>query len=45
MRYEQDGPWITIERALELLDRRNVEMVRGLVEDETVHASGSDESD
>jgi len=45
VRYEQDGPWITIECALELLDRRNVEMVRGLVEDETVHASGSDKSD
>jgi len=35
VRYEQDGPLDNHRaRALELFDRRNVEMVSGLVEDE-----------
>jgi hypothetical protein len=37
--HEDHCPLVAVERAFELIDRRQVEMVRGLVEDETVHAS------
>ncbi len=43
MGHEQDCPGKAVERELELLDRGHVEMVRGLVEDETVHAPGCEQ--
>ena len=45
MRHEQNRPGINVERALELLDRSNVKVVRGLVEDETVHTASREQSD
>ena len=45
MRHEQHGAAETVERTLELLDRRDVEMVRRLVEHETIHAAGGQEGD
>jgi hypothetical protein len=45
VRDEHDRSLERIERALKLLDRRNVEMVRRLVEDQAVHATGSEERD
>ena len=45
MRYEQNRSGESVERALELLDRSNVKMVRGLVEDETVHAASGEQRD
>ena len=40
VRHEQDGAVVAAERALELLDRLDVEVVRRLVEDEAVDAAG-----
>jgi len=45
VRHEQHGAGETVERTLELLDRRDVEMVRRLVEHETVHPAGGQEGD
>src|SRR5438105_12036170 len=39
VRHEDDGALEGLERGLELLDRRQVEVVRRLVEDEAVHAA------
>jgi len=36
---EDQRPLVAVERGFELLDGGQVEMVRGLVEDEAVHAS------
>ena len=43
MRDEHDGPLVALERALELLDRLEVEVVRRLVEDERVRALRGEE--
>ena len=45
MRDEQDCPGESVECSLELLDRRHVEVVRRLVENETVHAASREERD
>ena len=45
MRDEQDGPVECVERPLQLLDRRNVEMVRRLVEDQAVDAARREQRD
>ena len=39
MRDEDHGPVEGVERSLELFDRRHVQMVRRLVENEAVHAT------
>jgi len=45
VRHEQHCPWEGVECPLELLDRRHVKVVRGLVENETVHAARNKEGD
>ena len=43
---DQDrGALVALERELELLDRLQVEVVRRLVEDQSVHAAGGEEGD
>jgi hypothetical protein len=41
--HEQNCSGETVERELELLDRGDIEMVRGLVEDEAVDAPGGEQ--
>jgi len=43
VRHEHDRAVVCVERALELFDRRDVEVVRRLVEDETVDAARSEQ--
>jgi hypothetical protein len=44
VRHEQHRSRETVERALELFDRGDVEVVRRLIEDETVHSSSREQS-
>jgi hypothetical protein len=39
VRDEHDRPLVAVEGVFQLFDRGDVEVVRGLVEDETVHAA------